>query len=106
MALTSAQSGENYRNWWPHRVMTDFTDHSIRLMEEIARATGNRIAMNRRGYALATRRPHPQDLIDQLFDGGAAAGVPARAGRRRLPPPTRRRLETARTGSTCCSTGT
>jgi glycine/D-amino acid oxidase-like deaminating enzyme len=75
MALTSAQSGENYRNWWPHRVMTDFTDHSIRLMEEIARATGNRIAMNRRGYALATRRPHPQDLIDQLFDGyGAAAG--------------------------------
>ena len=21
MALTSAQSGENYRNWWPHPVM-------------------------------------------------------------------------------------
>jgi glycine/D-amino acid oxidase-like deaminating enzyme len=22
MSLTSAQSGENYRNWWPHPVMT------------------------------------------------------------------------------------
>ena len=26
MSLTSAQSGENYRNWWPHPVMTAFTD--------------------------------------------------------------------------------
>ena len=25
MAMTSAQSGENYRNWWPHPVMTAFT---------------------------------------------------------------------------------
>ena len=32
MSLTSAQSGENYRNWWPHPVMTAFTDHSISLM--------------------------------------------------------------------------
>ena len=36
MALTSAQSGENYRNWWPHPVMTAITDHSIDLMGEIA----------------------------------------------------------------------
>lgn len=28
MALTSAQSGENYRNWWPHQTMAAFTDHS------------------------------------------------------------------------------
>jgi glycine/D-amino acid oxidase-like deaminating enzyme len=28
MALTSAQSGENFRNWWPHPVMTEFTDAS------------------------------------------------------------------------------
>ncbi len=45
MALTSAQSGENYRNWWPHPTMRAFTDRSIDLMEEIARATGNRIHM-------------------------------------------------------------
>ena len=36
MALTSAQSGENYRNWWPHPVMTAFTDRSIDLMEDLA----------------------------------------------------------------------
>ena len=40
MAFTSAQSGENYRNWWPHPVMTAFTDLSISLMEEIDRTTG------------------------------------------------------------------
>ncbi|MEZ5924282.1 MAG: FAD-binding oxidoreductase [Hyphomicrobiaceae bacterium] len=74
MALTSAQSGENYRNWWPHQVMTAFTDHSISLMEEIARATGNRINMTRRGYLLATRQPHPAELIEQLHAGyGASA---------------------------------
>ena len=33
MGLTSAASGENYRNWWPHPVMTEFTDRSIALME-------------------------------------------------------------------------
>lgn len=79
MALTSAQSGENYRNWWPHRVMTAFTDRSIALMEAIAGDTGNRIAMTRRGYALATRRARPDDLIDQLYEGyGAAAAASVR----------------------------
>ena len=38
MSLTSAQSGENHRNWWPHPVMTASTDHSITLLEEIDRA--------------------------------------------------------------------
>lgn len=66
MSLTSAQSGENYRNWWPHPVMTAFTDDSIDLLEEIARATGNRINMTRRGYALVTRRD-PAHLVDDLY---------------------------------------
>jgi glycine/D-amino acid oxidase-like deaminating enzyme len=69
MSLTSAQSGENYRNWWPHPVMTAFTDRSIDLMEEIARQSDNRIAMTRRGYALVTRRPSPADLIEDLYRG-------------------------------------
>jgi D-arginine dehydrogenase len=74
MTLTSAQSGENYRNWWPHRTMTAFTDHSIGLMEEIARRTDNRIHMTRRGYLLATRDAKPDRLIAELYDGyGAAA---------------------------------
>lgn len=66
MALTSAASGENYRNWWPHPTMTALTDYSIGLMEDIARRTGNRLNMTRRGYALATRRSRPEDLIGQL----------------------------------------
>jgi glycine/D-amino acid oxidase-like deaminating enzyme len=69
MSLTSAQSGENYRNWWPHPVMTAFTDDSIGMLEEIAAATGNRINMTRRGYALVTRRTDPRDLIEDLYRG-------------------------------------
>jgi glycine/D-amino acid oxidase-like deaminating enzyme len=69
MALTSAQSGENYRNWWPHPAMTAFTDHSIDLLEDIARVSGNRIHMTRRGYLLVTRRDHPADLLDELRRG-------------------------------------
>ena len=69
MSLTSAQSGENYRNWWPHPVMTAYTDHAIDLLEEIAAATDNRIHMNRRGYALVTRREKPDDLVAELFRG-------------------------------------
>ena len=69
MSLTSAQSGENYRNWWPHPVMTAFTDHATDLLEDIARQSGNRINMTRRGYALVTRRESPDDLIRQLYQG-------------------------------------
>jgi len=79
MGLTSAASGENYRNWWPHPVMTEFTDRSIDLMEAVARDTGNRIRMTRRGYALATRSADPRKLIEQLHRGyGADAGAAIR----------------------------
>ncbi len=72
MSLTSAQSGENYRNWWPHPTMTAFTDHSIALMEEIDRAAGGRLNMTRGGYALVTRRAQPDDLIADLHRGYGA----------------------------------
>ena len=77
MAFTSAQSGENYRNWWPHPVMTAFTDLSISLMEEIDRTTGDGIGMSRRGYALATRRTDIGELVDALHDGYADADADA-----------------------------
>jgi glycine/D-amino acid oxidase-like deaminating enzyme len=74
MALTSAQSGENYRNWWPHPTMAAFTDHSTDLMEDIARRTGNRFHMTRRGYLLVTRDDKPDELLRQLHAGyGASA---------------------------------
>ncbi len=69
MAFTSAQSGENYRNWWPHPTMVAFTNRSIDLLEEIARDSGNRINMSRRGYALATRKAEIDELVEQLHDG-------------------------------------
>lgn len=78
MALTSAQSGENYRNWWPHPVMRAFTDHAIDLLEEIARESDNRLRMTRRGYALVTRRAAPEDLLAELARGygeGAASRI-------------------------------
>ena len=73
MAFTSAVSGENYRNWWPHPVMTAFTDLSISLMEELALATHDDFNMTRRGYALATRRAEIGELVDALYHGHAAA---------------------------------
>ena len=56
LSLTSDKSTEAYRNWWPgpDRAMTAFMNRSIDLMEGIARATGNRINLNRRGYLFAT----------------------------------------------------
>jgi glycine/D-amino acid oxidase-like deaminating enzyme len=56
LSLTSDKSTEAYRNWWPGPdwAMTAFMDRSIDLIEGIARATGNRINLNRRGYVFAT----------------------------------------------------
>ncbi|WP_424933831.1 NAD(P)/FAD-dependent oxidoreductase [Amaricoccus macauensis] len=75
MGFTSAQSGENYRNWWPHPAMVAFTNRSIDLLEGIARESGNRINMTRRGYALVTRETEIDALVQQLHDGlGETAG--------------------------------
>lgn len=56
LSLTSDKSTEAYRNWWPgpDRAMTAFMNRSIDLIEKIARATDNRINLNRRGYVFAT----------------------------------------------------
>ncbi|HLM13939.1 MAG TPA: FAD-dependent oxidoreductase, partial [Reyranella sp.] len=75
MSLTSAASGENYRNWWPHPVMTAFTDYSIDLMETVARESDNRLHMTRRGYALATRQADPELLLRQLHEGYGPQGA-------------------------------
>lgn len=55
MSYTSAQSGDNYRNWWPHPVMTAFTDASIDELDRFAHESGDVFHMTRGGYALATR---------------------------------------------------
>ncbi len=74
MAFTSAQSGENYRNWWPHPTMVTFTNRSIDLMEAIAKDSDNQINMTRRGYALATRETEIEALLKQLAEDLGPAG--------------------------------
>ncbi len=56
LSLTSDKSTEAYRNFWPgpDNSMTALMNRSIDLMEDLARATGNRFLMNRRGYVYAT----------------------------------------------------
>jgi len=66
MTYTSAQSGENYRNWWSHPSMKRFTEHSIKLMEEISLETNDRIKLTRRGYLLATRDQDLSDIVDEI----------------------------------------
>ncbi len=71
MEMTSAHSGENYRNWWPHPTMSQFTDRSIELMEAISTATDDRINLTRRGYVLATRKEDSKQLLSELYQGYA-----------------------------------
>jgi glycine/D-amino acid oxidase-like deaminating enzyme len=69
MSFTSAQSGDNYRNWWPHRTMTGFIDRGIDLLEGIAEDSGERIRLTHRGYALATRQDDISELLCGLHTG-------------------------------------
>ena len=69
MSYTSAQSGDNYRNWWPHPVMTAFTNDSLDELDRLAADTGNIFNMKQGGYLLATRRTDISELLDALQDG-------------------------------------
>jgi glycine/D-amino acid oxidase-like deaminating enzyme len=59
LSMTSDKSTEAYRNWWPgpDPGMTAFMNRSIDMLEEIAKASGNRINLNRRGYLFASADP-------------------------------------------------
>ena len=69
MSYTSAQSGDNYRNWWPHPVMTAFTNDSLDELDRLAAHTGNIFNMKQGGYLLATRRTDISELLGALQDG-------------------------------------
>jgi glycine/D-amino acid oxidase-like deaminating enzyme len=77
LSLTSDKSTEAYRNWWPGPgdAMVAFMNRSIDLLEEIARATGNRIQLNRRGYLYATADPHRIPLLRRAAEEAAALGA-------------------------------
>ncbi len=66
MSYTSAQSGDNYRNWWPHRTMTDFTNDSIDELDRHAADSDNIFNLSRGGYVLATRRDDVSALVADI----------------------------------------
>ena len=69
MSYTSAQSGDNYRNWWPHPVMTAFTNDSIDELDRFAGETRDVFNLTRGGYVLATRRADIGDFATSLQSG-------------------------------------
>jgi glycine/D-amino acid oxidase-like deaminating enzyme len=77
LALTSDKSTEAYRNWWPGPgdAMVAFMNRSIDLLEGIARATDNRIQLNRRGYLYATADPARIALLRHAAEEAAALGA-------------------------------
>ena len=81
MSYTSAQSGDNYRNWWPHATMTAFANDSIDLLQLLADETNNIPGINQRGYVLATRRSDVEALRADLQPG---VDVDAVSGRSRV----------------------
>src|SRR5262245_17287556 len=76
LSLTSDKSTEGYRNWWPgpDAAMTAFMNHSIDLMEGLARASNNRINLNRRGYLFATAMPSMASKLESMAATAEALG--------------------------------
>ena len=77
LSLTSDKSTECYRNWWPGPgdAMVGLMNRSIDILEEIARATNNRINLNRRGYLFATADPARIPDFRQAAQEAASLGA-------------------------------
>jgi glycine/D-amino acid oxidase-like deaminating enzyme len=66
MTFTSAQSGDNYRNWWPHHTMTSFTNDSIDELDRLTQESNDVFNMTRGGYVLATRENDVTGIIESI----------------------------------------
>ena len=84
LSLTSDKSTECYRNWWPGPGddMVALMNRSIDLLEELARESGNRFLLNRRGYLFVTADPAQVPVFVERAHEAAQRGVgPARIHR-------------------------
>jgi len=54
LTLTSDKSTECYRTFWPDAPMVALMSRSVEILDEIAAASGNAIALNRNGYLYLT----------------------------------------------------
>ena len=77
LSLTSDKSTECYRNWWPGPgdAMVSLMNRSIDLLEELARESGNRFALNRRGYVYATADPKRIPDFQHAAEEAASLGA-------------------------------
>ena len=77
LSLTSDKSTECYRNWWPGPgdAMVSLMNHSIDLLEMLARATTNAFHLNRRGYVYATADPAQITRLAQAAAEAASLGA-------------------------------
>src|SRR5881628_1171243 len=81
LSLTSDKSTECYRNWWPGpgNDMVALMNRSIDLLEELARESGHRFRLNRRGYLFATADPAQVPRFVERAQEAAPRGIgPAR----------------------------
>ncbi|HEY4689400.1 MAG TPA: FAD-dependent oxidoreductase [Anaerolineae bacterium] len=79
LSLTSDKSTECYRNWWPGPgdAMVALMNRSIDLLEELARESDNRFALNRRGYLYATADPGRIPDFKRAAEEAASLGAGA-----------------------------
>ncbi|MFQ5577343.1 MAG: NAD(P)/FAD-dependent oxidoreductase [Anaerolineae bacterium] len=107
LSLTSDKSSECYRNWWPGPgdAMVGLMNRSIDILEEMARQSGNRINLSRRGYLYATADPARMAALTRIAEEAAQFGAgPVRyhtgaPGEAAYEPPSRRGFEDQPTGS-------
>lgn len=74
MSLTSENSTECYRNWWPgpDACMIQMMNRSIDILEDLAEESGNHFQLNRRGYLFATA---DENKIEEFKRAGDVAQV-------------------------------
>ncbi len=59
MSLTTAKSGENFRDYWPQACMASFARRSLDLMQELADASGDAFDMRFSGYCYVSEAAGP-----------------------------------------------
>jgi glycine/D-amino acid oxidase-like deaminating enzyme len=86
LSLTTSQSGENIRDYWPQACMASISEHSIKLMEELATESGDAFNLRLSGYDFvsesAGREIFPSEHLCAVENTGSdesgASQVPVR----------------------------
>jgi glycine/D-amino acid oxidase-like deaminating enzyme len=77
LSLTSDKSTECYRNWWPGPgdAMVRLMNRSIDILEDLARESGDRFNLNRRGYLFVTADPARIPVFRKAAEEAASLGA-------------------------------